>query len=143
MYVITFSSGSLSVRVRSSNRRLVQASRWLSEVRLMKYARASLHTLHQNTHTNTCYLICPKPSCTEDVNQRTYAFNLSVSFTQICSYHFISHKDYPSVIAKHFLVQILVMTVATKFNDFNYNVFNHNFIIITADMLIISHPHVI
>lgn len=36
MYVITLVSGSLSVRVRSSSRRLVQASRWLSEVRLMK-----------------------------------------------------------------------------------------------------------
>lgn len=43
--VLTFSSLIFSVFVKSNSRRLVQASLWLSEFTVIKYARASLHTL--------------------------------------------------------------------------------------------------
>lgn len=48
---LTFSSLIFNVFVRSSSRRLVQASLWLSEFTVIKYARASLHTL-QRSHSS-------------------------------------------------------------------------------------------
>jgi len=49
------SSGSLRVLVSSNISRLVQASLWLSDVRLMKYDRASLHTLTHTEYTHCQY----------------------------------------------------------------------------------------
>lgn len=50
--VLTFSSLIFSVFVKSNSRRLVQASLWLSEFTVIKYARASVHTLKRCHSSN-------------------------------------------------------------------------------------------